>query len=71
MLKKAVGDRLTDSQIGGLWRMADIDGDNRLNREEVWVAARSGSHVIFWGLRTLVAPSFPAFSLLALQPATQ
>lgn len=35
MLRKAVGDRLTDAQIGGLWKMADIDGDSRLNRQEV------------------------------------
>eukprot|EP00903_Cladosiphon_okamuranus_P006797 g6625.t1 len=38
MLKKAVGDRLTDTQITGLWKMADIDGDTRLNREE-WAIA--------------------------------
>lgn len=37
MLKKAAGDKLTESQIGDLWKMADIDGDNRLTREEVRV----------------------------------
>lgn len=35
MLKKAVGDRLTESQMRDLWKMADIDGDGRLTREEV------------------------------------
>ena len=35
MLKKAVEDRLTESQMRHLWKMADIDGDGRLTREEV------------------------------------
>lgn len=35
MLAKAVANRLTESQLGGVWRMADIDGDGRLSREEV------------------------------------
>lgn len=35
MLRKAVGSKLTETQIGDVWKMADIDGDNRLTREEV------------------------------------
>lgn len=35
ILKKAVGKKLTESQLGSVWRMADVDGDGRLSREEV------------------------------------
>ncbi|CAM9151538.1 unnamed protein product, partial [Hapterophycus canaliculatus] len=38
MLTKVVGNHLTESQLGGVWRMADVDGDGRLCREE-WAIA--------------------------------
>lgn len=34
-LQKAVGNSLIESQLGHLWKLADIDGDGRLTREEV------------------------------------
>ncbi|CAN0089958.1 unnamed protein product [Ectocarpus fasciculatus] len=38
VLKKAIGDRLGEVQLGDLWKMADIDRDGRLTREE-WAIA--------------------------------
>ncbi|CAB1119703.1 unnamed protein product [Ectocarpus sp. CCAP 1310/34] len=38
VLKKAVGNHLGEAQLGDLWKMADIDRDGRLTREEVRTA---------------------------------
>lgn len=73
MLKKAVGDKLTESQIGDVWKMADIDGDNRLTREEVrakrfWVSDSIRQLYLSWRFQTL--QSVVGLSFLSTQAGT-